>query len=111
MTGDHGMKDSGSHGGATAKETLVPILSVGKTCSPMLSDEEEISQIDIVPTMSTLLGLPIPHSNLGSLVHNLIEDFNPAKLIYCYFNNAKQVYGQFRKLFDSEVQGEIDLVI
>lgn len=33
VTGDHGMKNSGGHGGATPEETLVPFIVFGRTCS------------------------------------------------------------------------------
>lgn len=32
---------------------------------------DAVSQIDIVPTLSLLLGLPIPFSNLGSVIPEL----------------------------------------
>lgn len=32
VTADHGMKDSGGHGGVTDAEIHVPLVSVGQTC-------------------------------------------------------------------------------
>lgn len=34
VCGDHGMKDSGGHGGSTAGETVVGFVSIGIPCSP-----------------------------------------------------------------------------
>lgn len=36
VTGDHGMKDSGGHGGISYSEVHVPLVSVGSPCN-MLS--------------------------------------------------------------------------
>jgi hypothetical protein len=33
VCGDHGMKNSGSHGGASLEEVLVPLIVIGKVCS------------------------------------------------------------------------------
>lgn len=33
VCGDHGMKNSGSHGGATVEEVLVPLVIIGDVCS------------------------------------------------------------------------------
>jgi len=33
VTGDHGMKDSGGHGGVTHAEVSVPLVSVGRQCA------------------------------------------------------------------------------
>jgi hypothetical protein len=37
VCGDHGMKNSGSHGGATLEEVLVPLVIIGDVCSGELS--------------------------------------------------------------------------
>ncbi|KAM9964804.1 hypothetical protein ACTFIW_004590 [Dictyostelium discoideum] len=40
---------------------------------------KEISQVDLVPTLSLLLGLPIPKNSLGSLIPELFEKFIPSE--------------------------------
>ena len=35
-----------------------------------------MSQIDLVPTLSLLLGVPIPYSNLGSVITEVMYDHN-----------------------------------
>lgn len=35
VTGDHGMKDSGGHGGITDAEVTVPLVSVGRPCATL----------------------------------------------------------------------------
>ena len=86
--GDHGMTENGNHGGGTDEEThaalfahfspgcgdLEPSLSISG--SEVGSDSEQafqsINQIDLVPTISLLLGLPIPYANLGGVVPALM---------------------------------------
>jgi len=86
--GDHGMTEDGNHGGGSNEEThaalfahyspgcgdLGPSLSI--TGSEIGSHSEEafrsINQIDLVPTISLLLGLPIPFANLGGVVPALL---------------------------------------
>jgi phosphatidylinositol glycan class O len=77
VMGDHGMDTKGDHGGEsddeieaalwiyskrgvfgrTSKETVLP---------PRTARERFVPQIDLVPTLSLLLGMPIPFNNLGS---------------------------------------------
>lgn len=77
VMGDHGMDIKGDHGGEsddeveaalwmyskrgifgrTSKDTLLP---------PSHARERPVPQIDLVPTLSLLLGMPIPFNNLGS---------------------------------------------
>lgn len=69
--GDHGMDSKGDHGGESdlevdatlfmySKKDWVAPSHEGKTDYPV------IPQIDLVPTLSLLMGLPIPFNNLGS---------------------------------------------
>lgn len=77
VMGDHGMDIKGDHGGEsddeveaalwmyskrgifgrTSKDTLLP---------PQFARDRFVPQIDLVPTLSLLLGMPIPFNNLGS---------------------------------------------
>ncbi|GAW09775.1 phosphoethanolamine n-methyltransferase [Lentinula edodes] len=91
VLGDHGMDHSGDHGGDGELETsaavwiyskgielfddhigsipseLVPFTTFPNAESPY----RHIQQIDLVPTISLLLGLPIPFNNLGSVIPEL----------------------------------------
>ncbi|KAJ5338819.1 hypothetical protein N7452_005547 [Penicillium brevicompactum] len=87
VMGDHGMDTKGDHGGEsddeveaalwmyskrgvfgrTSKDTLLP---------PPHARDRFVPQIDLVPTLSLLLGMPIPFNNLGSPIE---EAFSGAK--------------------------------
>ncbi|OQR73275.1 GPI ethanolamine phosphate transferase 3-like [Tropilaelaps mercedesae] len=83
VLGDHGMTLSGDHGGDTEEETTAALFmyapgnGVGKKgdVTPFVRhvelEEPKVSQIDLVPTLSLLLGLPIPFSSLGRLIEPL----------------------------------------
>ena len=57
LTGDHGMRDTGGHGGSSPGETFVPLVVTGAQCK---STDRVYNQIDIATTVSILMGLPIP---------------------------------------------------
>ena len=87
LIGDHGMDKTGDHGGDGELEvsSAVWIYSKGPVLSPSTSSiptsilpettfsgctvpHRAIQQIDLVPTLSLLLGLPIPFNNLGTII-------------------------------------------
>ncbi|CAI2296738.1 unnamed protein product [Caenorhabditis sp. 36 PRJEB53466] len=67
VIGDHGMTSTGDHGGESENEIKAGIMVYSKS-RPMRLPRRPIHQIDIVPTVSLLLGLPIPFSNLGTVI-------------------------------------------
>ena len=83
--GDHGMTPHGDHGGATKLEVASALFlysgggplwtgsSLGKLSdkTDIKFSSDRVSQIDLVPTLSLLLGLPIPHGNLGRVIPEL----------------------------------------
>ncbi|KAL9182545.1 hypothetical protein ACHAXT_013197 [Thalassiosira profunda] len=86
VLGDHGMTEDGNHGGGTSEEVnagLFVHFSPGCHADGEAITGEEIGehsarafdsihQIDLVPTISLLLGLPIPYANIGGLVPDLL---------------------------------------
>lgn len=85
LMGDHGMDQRGDHGGGSALETsaalwmyskapdafrtVVPAALQDNTRFPQATqDARAVQQIDLVPTLSLLLGLPVPFNNLGSVI-------------------------------------------
>ncbi|EGD93375.1 hypothetical protein TESG_00922 [Trichophyton tonsurans CBS 112818] len=77
VMGDHGMDPKGDHGGESddeieaalwmySKKGVFGRVSEDSLLPPTTAKERPIPQIDLVPTLSLLLGLPIPFNNLGS---------------------------------------------
>lgn len=70
VIGDHGMTSTGDHGGESDNEVRAGILVHSKKHKIELPNRR-IHQIDIVPTISLLMGLPIPFSNLGTVIREM----------------------------------------
>ena len=82
VMGDHGMTDSGSHGGMSKEEIETFFYAYSpsfnfknipqKDSDILLNQPNVINQIDIVPTLSVLFGYPIPFLNAGKIIFDLI---------------------------------------
>ncbi|KAL2815960.1 hypothetical protein BJX63DRAFT_388948 [Aspergillus granulosus] len=77
VMGDHGMDSKGDHGGESDDEVNAALWMYSKkgifgrtkpetVLPPKYARERFVPQIDLVPTLSLLLGIPIPFNNLGS---------------------------------------------
>ncbi|EDW85727.1 uncharacterized protein Dwil_GK22996 [Drosophila willistoni] len=105
IMGDHGMTASGDHGGDSDDETNALLFAYSKKNrfygSDAGSDSELLQQIDLVPTLATILGVPIPYSNLGLINFNLIPDVPVPHLskfqtlLLHVWQNAQQIYRYF----------------
>ncbi|KAK7514944.1 GPI ethanolamine phosphate transferase 3 [Phyllosticta citriasiana] len=76
VMGDHGMDSKGDHGGESDDEVQAALWMYSKrgifgrshadfVQPPATAKERPVNQIDLVPTLALLLGLPIPFNNLG----------------------------------------------
>ena len=127
VLGDHGMDRSGDHGGDGVLETSAAlwIYSKGpaltstsappsgllkyKTFPGSAARHRSIQQIDILPTMSLLLGLPIPFSNLGSLIPEIFwRTGNGVDLKRALELNVDQVRTYLDTYRSSPSGGELD---
>ncbi|XP_065313966.1 uncharacterized protein LOC135923245 isoform X3 [Gordionus sp. m RMFG-2023] len=102
VCGDHGMTDSGNHGGASQEEIWTPLIfspfynhellsnrnSLYKNSSPSSQNKHDskndsshaykqrsMRQIDLVPTLAALFGCGIPSKSLGVIKLEVIEKF------------------------------------
>lgn len=86
LMGDHGMNEIGNHGGASPGETNPGLMFIspkfkGMKKSPNAplkksldySYYKKINQIDLVPTLSALLNLPIPKNNVGVFIEDFLQ--------------------------------------
>ncbi|EDV26994.1 uncharacterized protein TRIADDRAFT_22857 [Trichoplax adhaerens] len=79
IMGDHGMTRTGDHGGdSDAEITAALFVYSGRPINNGRPDKgwKTISQADLVPTISLLLGLPIPFANLGLVADELFTITN-----------------------------------
>ncbi|XP_019373581.1 PREDICTED: GPI ethanolamine phosphate transferase 3 isoform X1 [Gavialis gangeticus] len=99
VAGDHGMTDTGDHGGDSEKEvnaalfvySKMPLFRAGPPEEP-----ETVPQVNLVPTLALLLGVPIPYSSIGEVMADLFEGDGDAvtaalSQLAAYHVNAKQV--------------------
>ncbi|XP_034403386.1 GPI ethanolamine phosphate transferase 3 [Cyclopterus lumpus] len=72
VMGDHGMTDTGDHGGESQKETDAAIFLYSPSplfsAPPSQSEPDVVPQTDLVPTLALLLGVPIPYSSVGQVL-------------------------------------------
>lgn len=127
VMGDHGMDSKGDHGGESddeveaalwmySKRPLFGRLSPAHNTPPTNAKERPVRQIDLVPTLSLLLGIPIPFNNLGrpideAFVSKSGADFpNLAKvnrLAAAQIHRYQQEYAKVRNI-DSAATANID---
>ena len=128
VLGDHGMDTRGDHGGDGELETSPGIWIYSKgapLAGPRLSEippsllptttfpgapgaHRHIQQVDLVPTLSLLLGLRIPFNNLGAVIPELFsrgEEYQEALR-----TNAAQVRRYLGTYRSSSAGGELDSV-
>ncbi|XP_007498885.1 GPI ethanolamine phosphate transferase 3 isoform X2 [Monodelphis domestica] len=101
VAGDHGMTETGDHGGDSKPEVMAALFLY----SPLplfpgasLKDPEVVPQVNLVPTLALLLGLPIPFGNIGEVMVDLFSgegDTQPLATALAqasaYHLNAQQV--------------------
>ncbi|KAF8510362.1 hypothetical protein BU17DRAFT_77705 [Hysterangium stoloniferum] len=127
VMGDHGMDRKGDHGGDGLHETsaatwiyskaiplseergFVPTTLVPTTTFPDAPvAHRSIQQIDLVPTLSLLLGLPIPFNNLGTVIPELFGKSDTLERALRL--NADQIKAFFDAYRDSPSGGELNAV-
>lgn len=87
VMGDHGMNEIGNHGGALAGEVSPGLALISPKFKKLDLDVlpphdvenfqyyRPCTQIDLVPTLSALLGLPIPKNNVGVVLKEILPLF------------------------------------
>ncbi|ODV97360.1 hypothetical protein PACTADRAFT_38885 [Pachysolen tannophilus NRRL Y-2460] len=102
VMGDHGMDQTGNHGGESKDEVEAALFMYSK--KPFFGRLEDsyynisnagkyhrsVNQIDLVPTLSLLLGLPIPYNNLGIPIQECFNN-NIENLARANFETVTQI--------------------
>ncbi|XP_024919017.1 GPI ethanolamine phosphate transferase 2 isoform X3 [Cynoglossus semilaevis] len=76
LCGDHGMSETGSHGGSSEPEVNTPLVLI----SPAFRRKEGtlkpdvVEQIDLTPTLALGLGLPISQNSVGRIIPGVFEE-------------------------------------
>lgn len=126
VIGDHGMTETGDHGGDSPSE-IEAAMFVYST-NPLLkgfavNGSNSVNQIDLVPTLSSILGTPIPFSNLGSVILDCLPSqqaettggrlLHPLQSLWRNIAQTKQyieIYSADANLFSKEQLQNLDHV-
>jgi len=52
-------------------------------------------QTDLVPSMSIIMGLPIPSGNTGKLLNKMLLNLNINEILFAYYYNAQQLFNNY----------------
>ncbi|XP_043474221.1 GPI ethanolamine phosphate transferase 3 [Leptopilina heterotoma] len=79
VIGDHGMTETGDHGGSSSSEIDAAMFVYSKI--PLIdrflgSSSAIVNQIDLVPTLAAILGTPVPFSNLGTVILDSLPKYS-----------------------------------
>ncbi|XP_025933869.1 GPI ethanolamine phosphate transferase 2 isoform X11 [Apteryx rowi] len=77
VCGDHGMSETGSHGGSSEGEVHTPLLFISSAFekrSGPLTQPKLVQQTDLATTLAVGLGLPISRNSVGNLILPVVGD-------------------------------------
>ncbi|KAF9432011.1 major facilitator super transporter protein [Entomortierella beljakovae] len=133
LCGDHGMNEVGNHGGSSRSEISTSFLFMSpafessnsqgiiksmidpyRQMDPGAREEYEyyrsVSQVDLVPTLSILMGLPIPKNSIGKIIPELLYDLSESEKIRALQLNSHQVAGVLKGMWpDFETESSVIL--
>ncbi|KAL1501914.1 hypothetical protein ABEB36_007147 [Hypothenemus hampei] len=110
VIGDHGMTATGDHGGESMDEIQAAMFVYSK--QPLSSTDitkKSVKQVDLVPTLSAILGVPVPFQNLGILIQNALPETQCwCSSLFSLWNNVHQIltyiktYSENSRTFDPD---------
>ncbi|KAI5430437.1 hypothetical protein KIW84_034860 [Lathyrus oleraceus] len=92
---DHGMTESGNHGGSSYEETDSLALFVGPknyASDYTLYYHDTILQVDIATTLALLFGVPIPKNNIGVLISQTVDSMTDEQGLRALQLNSCQLF-------------------
>ncbi|CAK1584630.1 unnamed protein product [Parnassius mnemosyne] len=94
VIGDHGMTDSGDHGGESKAERTAAMFVYRKAGLGVEEEDKigrEVQQTDLAPTLSAALGRPPPAPSLGNLLFSVLPKMSLPMTLLHLSNNLKQI--------------------
>uniref|UniRef100_UPI003AAC1024 GPI ethanolamine phosphate transferase 2 isoform X1 n=1 Tax=Centroberyx gerrardi TaxID=166262 RepID=UPI003AAC1024 len=76
LCGDHGMSETGSHGGSSEPEVNTPLVLISPAFKRKVGLEKPavVEQVDLTPTLALGLGLPISQNSVGRIIPGVLEE-------------------------------------
>ncbi|KAJ2948562.1 hypothetical protein O0L34_g7815 [Tuta absoluta] len=95
VIGDHGMTESGDHGGESRAERTAAIFAYRGAGLGGIDAEcvtgREVQQTDLAPTLSAAFGRPPPAPSLGNLLFPVLPKLSTTESLIHVTNNLKQI--------------------
>ncbi|CAG5055624.1 unnamed protein product [Parnassius apollo] len=94
VIGDHGMTDSGDHGGESKAERTAAMFAYRRAGLGVQEEDSigrEVQQTDLAPTLSAALGRPPPAPSLGNLLFSVLPKMSLPVTLLHLSNNLKQI--------------------
>lgn len=95
VVSDHGMTESGNHGGSSYEETDSLALFIGPSSKVSRDDmsaiQDTMNQVDIAPTLALLFGVPIPKNNVGVVTVDCLLALKDGQLLRALELNSWQL--------------------
>jgi hypothetical protein len=96
VMGDHGMTEDGNHGGSTDIETNAALFVLSSDKFMHTNElRREVDQVDIVPTISRLLQIPIPFCSIGKIIHEVMPSISSFEMCKAIRTNTWQIFKYF----------------
>jgi phosphatidylinositol glycan class O len=100
--GDHGMTESGNHGGGSEDEMRSVLFAYQKTAFPLASIEDRyprmfedmnktLKQVDLASILSVLLNTAFPFQNIGVFHPMFAQTKNLAEVSQLLIQNLEQI--------------------
>ncbi|XP_068182366.1 GPI ethanolamine phosphate transferase 2 [Antennarius striatus] len=79
LCGDHGMSETGSHGGSSEPEVSTPLVLISpafkrKAMPAGMDIPAVVEQVDLTPTLALGFGLPISQNSVGHVIPEVLEE-------------------------------------
>ncbi|XP_051929477.1 GPI ethanolamine phosphate transferase 2 [Hippocampus zosterae] len=93
LCADHGMSETGSHGGSSEPEVNTPLVLISPAFKRKVGMEkpDEIEQVDLTPTLALSLGLPISQNSVGHVIPSVLEESSLRDQLRFLHLNAHQL--------------------
>lgn len=76
LCGDHGMSETGSHGGSSEPEVSTPLVLISPAFRRKagMVKPAVVEQVDLPPTLALGLGLPVSQNSVGRIIPDVLEE-------------------------------------
>ncbi|XP_036424535.1 GPI ethanolamine phosphate transferase 2 [Colossoma macropomum] len=98
LCGDHGMSETGSHGGSSEPEISTPLILISPAFQRKVGLEQPavVEQVDLAPTLALALALPISQNSVGRLIPAVFEEASLREQLRFLHINGQQLSSLLR---------------